>query len=216
MARRRLSDGRTETVAGGFGGAFRPIPSPDGNRVAFVRRVKAKTVLFVLDLRTGEQTPVYDGLDRDGTAVFESQGNYYPRFSWFPDSRDIAVWAGGHIMRVDTETGAHAVIPFEVESVLATHPLVRECAVIAVPDDIRGEVLEAFVVLRSDAKSSTEIVQDLQQWVKVGYAAHAYPRNIHFAESLPKTPSGKVQRFVLRQKRRDELAAMKCDADPQS
>ena len=101
--------------------------------------------------------------------------------------------------------------PFEVESVLATHPAVSECAVIAVPDDIRGEVLEAFVVLRPGATPSTDMVQDLQQWVKSRYAAHAYPRSVHFVESLPKTPSGKMQRFVLRQKRRDELAASKSE-----
>jgi acetyl-CoA synthetase len=103
--------------------------------------------------------------------------------------------------------------PFEVESVLATHSAVSECAVIAVPDDIRGEVLEAFVVLRSGAAPSTETVQDLQQWVKSRYAAHAYPRSVHFVESLPRTPSGKMQRFILRQKRRDELAALKSNAD---
>jgi acetyl-CoA synthetase len=103
--------------------------------------------------------------------------------------------------------------PFEVESVLATHSAVSECAVIAVPDDIRGEVLEAFVVLRSGATSSIETVQALQQWVKSRYAAHAYPRSIHFVESLPKTPSGKVQRFILRQKRRDDLAASSSGVD---
>lgn len=103
--------------------------------------------------------------------------------------------------------------PFEVESVLTTHSAVSECAVIAAPDDIRGEVLEAFVVLRSNAAPTTETVQDLQQWVKIRYAAHAYPRSIHFVESLPKTPSGKVQRFILRQKRRDELAASQSKAE---
>jgi acetyl-CoA synthetase len=99
--------------------------------------------------------------------------------------------------------------PFEVESVLATHSAVSECAVIAVPDDIRGEVLEAFVVLRSGVTPSLDAVQDLQHWVKSRYAAHAYPRSVHFVQSLPKTPSGKVQRFILRQQRRDELAALK-------
>jgi acetyl-CoA synthetase len=103
--------------------------------------------------------------------------------------------------------------PFEVESVLATHSAVSECAVIAVPDDIRGEVLETFVVLRSGAAPSVEMVQDLQQWVKSRYAAHAYPRAVHFVESLPKTPSGKVQRFILRQRRRDELVASKPNID---
>ena len=96
--------------------------------------------------------------------------------------------------------------PFEVESVIATHPSVNECAVIAAPDATRGEVLESYVVLKSGVAGSPDVVEDIQQWVKTKYAAHAYPRSVHFVDSLPKTPSGKIQRFVLRQQRRDELA----------
>jgi acetyl-CoA synthetase len=92
--------------------------------------------------------------------------------------------------------------PFEVESVLQAHPAVCECAVIAVPDEVRGEVIEAFVVVRDAAAASESLAADLQNWVKTKYAAHAYPRVIHFTGSLPKTPSGKIQRFVLRQQRR--------------
>jgi acetyl-CoA synthetase len=103
--------------------------------------------------------------------------------------------------------------PFEVESVLVSHPAVSECAVIGVPDDIRGEVLEAFVVLRPEANPSTDTGHDLQQWVKSRYAAHAYPRKVHFIEALPKTPSGKVQRFVLRQRQRDALAVSNSRVD---
>lgn len=97
--------------------------------------------------------------------------------------------------------------PFEVESVIATHPAVRETAVIAVPDEIRGEVIEAYVVLRGDDKASPALARDIQQWVKTRYAAHAYPRSVHFAQALPKTPSGKIQRFVLKQQRLAEIAA---------
>ena len=91
--------------------------------------------------------------------------------------------------------------PFEVESVLVTHEAVTECAVIAVPDEIRGETMEAFVVLRDSALASPELAGELQRWVKSRYAAHAYPRAVHFIDALPKTPSGKIQRFVLRQRR---------------
>lgn len=98
--------------------------------------------------------------------------------------------------------------PFEVESVLATHPAVAESAVIATPDAVRGEVLEAFVVLRPGVSASKELSQELQRWVKTQYAAHAYPRTVHFVDSLPKTPSGKIQRFVLRERRRAELASL--------
>jgi len=97
--------------------------------------------------------------------------------------------------------------PFEVESVMATHPAIAESAVIAVPDDVRGEVIEAYVVLRDGYQAGPDLEQDIQQWVKRNYAAHAYPRSVHFIEALPKTPSGKIQRFVLKQQRLDEIAA---------
>jgi len=95
--------------------------------------------------------------------------------------------------------------PFEVESVMARHPDIAECAVIAVPDEVRGEVIEAYVVLRDGAAPDADLEKQIQQWVKRGYAAHAYPRKVHFADALPKTPSGKIQRFVLKQQRLDEL-----------
>ncbi len=97
--------------------------------------------------------------------------------------------------------------PFEVESTIVTHPAVAEAAVIAVPDEVRGEVLESYVVLRGGEAGSDDLEREIQQWVKTRYAAHAYPRRVHFAEALPKTPSGKIQRFVLKQQRRAELAA---------
>ncbi|WP_435592065.1 AMP-binding protein [Nocardia sp. bgisy118] len=89
--------------------------------------------------------------------------------------------------------------PFEVESVLVLHDQVAEAAVVGLPDELRGEVLEAFVVLRNESAGSEELAAELQQLVKEKFAAHAYPRRVHFVTSLPKTPSGKVQRFVLRQ-----------------
>jgi acetyl-CoA synthetase len=94
--------------------------------------------------------------------------------------------------------------PFDVESVLATHPAVMEVAVIGTPDEIRGEVLEAYVVLDGGVPGTEGLVAELQQLVKVKFAAHAYPRRVHFVPELPKTPSGKVQRYVLRRLRAAE------------
>jgi len=88
--------------------------------------------------------------------------------------------------------------PFEIESVLHEHVTVAESAVIGVPDELRGEVVEAFVVLRPGVAETPELVLELQRHVKERYAAHAYPRRIHFLAELPKTPSGKLQRFLLR------------------
>ncbi|QIL88564.1 AMP-binding protein [Microbulbifer sp. SH-1] len=96
--------------------------------------------------------------------------------------------------------------PFEIESVLSSHSAIAECAIVAVPDEIRGEVLVAAVVLRSGIPESDQLTATLQDWVKQKYAAHAYPREIHYMESLPKTPSGKVQRFVVRNQLRTNPA----------
>jgi acetyl-CoA synthetase len=96
--------------------------------------------------------------------------------------------------------------PFDVESVLAQHPAVVECAVIAVPDRIRGEVLEAHVVLADGYTPNDALAAELQSLVKERFAAHAYPRNVFFVDQLPKTPSGKIQRYVLREQRRQQPA----------
>lgn len=94
--------------------------------------------------------------------------------------------------------------PFDVESVLVQDPEVIEAAAIGVPDELRGEVLESYVVLRDgipDAATAEATTARLQQLVKTGFAAHAYPRRIHYVAELPKTPSGKIQRFLLRKER---------------
>ncbi|MGO3327349.1 AMP-binding protein [Gordonia sp. (in: high G+C Gram-positive bacteria)] len=90
--------------------------------------------------------------------------------------------------------------PFDVESVLVTHASVAEVAVVGRPDPegIRGEVVEAFVVLNAGFTGDDALATELQALVRDEYSKHAYPRAVHFVESLPKTPSGKVQRFVLR------------------
>ncbi|OZG29858.1 AMP-dependent synthetase [Williamsia sp. 1138] len=90
--------------------------------------------------------------------------------------------------------------PFDVESVLVMHDDVVEAAVVGKADELRGEVLEAYVVLRNSAVGSAELEAELQQLVKKKFAAHAYPRTVHFIDALPKTPSGKVQRFLLRKR----------------
>ena len=96
--------------------------------------------------------------------------------------------------------------PFDVESVLAQHAAVAECAVVAAPDPVRGEVVEAFVVLRADGEESDDLVAELQQHVRTRYAAHAYPRRIHVVAALPKTASGKIQRAQLRRELRAAAA----------
>lgn len=116
VMRRDLASGETEQVAGGFGGALSPQVSPDSRKLAFVRRVKDKTVLFVSDLESGQQVPVYADLARDQQADFYQQGVYYPAFDWFPDGQSIAIWGKGKLYRVDVESGEASEIPFRVNS----------------------------------------------------------------------------------------------------
>jgi acetyl-CoA synthetase len=121
----------------------------------------------------------------------DDEGYYY--FSARDD--DIIIMAG------------YRIGPFEVESVIATHPAVSECAVVGVPDAIRGEVLEAVVVLREGRVGCAALTDELQTWVRSRYASHAYPRHVHYVDSLPKTPSGKIQRVIVRQQLRQRVDA---------
>jgi len=88
--------------------------------------------------------------------------------------------------------------PFEVESALVAHPAVAEAAVVAAPDDERGAVVRAVVVLRSGRAASEELASELQAHVREQTAPYKYPRIVDFAEDLPKTASGKVRRAALR------------------
>ena len=90
--------------------------------------------------------------------------------------------------------------PFEVESALMGHQAVAEAAVVGVPDNRRGELVKAFIVLRPNIPPTTELEQELSQFVKQNLSAHSYPREIEFVDALPKTPSGKIQRFLLRKR----------------
>jgi acetyl-CoA synthetase len=89
--------------------------------------------------------------------------------------------------------------PLEVENVLVAHPAVAEAAVLGIADELRGEVIHAFVAVRPGYTPTETLAAELQQFVKSRYAAHAYPRTVHFVKQLPRTPSGKLQKFVLRQ-----------------
>jgi acyl-coenzyme A synthetase/AMP-(fatty) acid ligase len=89
--------------------------------------------------------------------------------------------------------------PFEVESALVSHPAVAEAAAVAAPDEERGAVVRAIVVLREGSKPSADLARELQEHVKSETAPYKYPRIVEFAEELPKTASGKIKRAELRQ-----------------
>jgi acetyl-CoA synthetase len=97
--------------------------------------------------------------------------------------------------------------PFDVESALIEHPAVVEAAVIGKPDPARTEIVKAFVVLAKDYEPSPAVIEELREHVRKRLSAHAYPREIEFIDSLPKTPSGKIQRFILRNREKGTLAS---------
>ncbi len=107
--------GKIETVVSGQGGACRPQVSPDGKLLAFVKRVRLKSVLYLQDLENGEEWPVYDDLSHDQQETWAIFG-VYPNFSWTPDSRSIVFYAKGKIRNYDLVNHNVRVIPFEVNS----------------------------------------------------------------------------------------------------
>jgi len=107
--------GEIETVTGGAGGACRPQLSPDGKLLAFVKRVRLKTVLYLHNLSTGEEWPVYDGLSHDQQETWATFG-VYPNFAWTPDNRNLVFYAKGKIWNLDINTLNPVQIPFEVTS----------------------------------------------------------------------------------------------------
>ncbi|MEG9329010.1 amidohydrolase family protein [Salinimicrobium catena] len=110
-----LQTGENQTITGGPGGAARPQISPDGKKLAFVKRIRTKSVLYVHDLETGEEWPVYDQLSKDQQEAWAIFG-VYPGFSWMPNNKDIVIWSEGKIRKIDSEDFTSEVIPFSVEN----------------------------------------------------------------------------------------------------
>lgn len=109
--------GKTTTVTGGPGGAARPQISPDGNLLAFVKRVRTKSVLFIHDLDTGEEWPIYDQLSKDQQEAWAIFG-VYPGFDWMPNNKDLVFWSEGKIKKVNIDNLSVNDIPFEIDNVI--------------------------------------------------------------------------------------------------
>ena len=110
-------------------------------------------------------------------------------YFWFVSRADDVILSAGY-----------RIGPFEVESALIEHPSVAESAVVSSPDDTRGEVVKAFVVLTPGAEASDDLAKELQDHVKNVTAPYKYPRKVEFVDALPKTVSGKIRRIELREK----------------
>jgi acyl-coenzyme A synthetase/AMP-(fatty) acid ligase len=123
------------------------------------------------------------GTWRTGDRVTQDEDGYL----WFEGRADDVIISAGY-----------RIGPFEVESALVSHPAVAEAAAVAAPDDVRGAVVRAIVVLRDGTPPSDDLVRELQDHVKAETAPYKYPRIVEFADSLPKTASGKIRRALLR------------------
>ena len=109
-------------------------------------------------------------------------------YFWFVSRADDVILSAGY-----------RIGPFEVESALIEHTAVAESAVVSSPDDTRGEVVKAFIVLAPGYKGSDELSKELQDHVKNVTAPYKYPRKLEFIDALPKTVSGKIRRIELRE-----------------
>ncbi|WP_317345333.1 AMP-binding protein [Phocaeicola plebeius] len=129
----------------------------------------------------------HDGIYYTGDVAWRDEDGYY----WFVGRADDVIKSSGY-----------RIGPFEVESALMTHPAVVECAITGVPDEIRGQVVKATIVLAKDykQKAGPELIKELQDHVKRVTAPYKYPRVIEFVDELPKTISGKIRRVEIRQK----------------
>lgn len=124
-------------------------------------------------------------------------GNYHLTGDTVELNDDGSISFVGRSDDIITSSG-YRIGPYDVESALIEHPAVAEAAVVGKPDPQRTELVKAFVVLRAGFEPGPALAEELQAMVKTRLAAHAYPREIAFVAELPKTPSGKIQRFILR------------------
>jgi acetyl-CoA synthetase len=124
-------------------------------------------------------------------------GGYYRTGDSVEFEPDGSISFIGRSDDVITSSG-YRIGPFDVESALLEHPAVVEAAVVGVPDPERTELVKAFVVLARGVEGTDALREELQAHVRRRLSTHAYPRLIEFVADLPKTPSGKIQRFVLR------------------
>jgi acetyl-CoA synthetase len=159
-----------------------------------------------LVIRTGKERPIglflgyykdealtktvwKDGIYDTGDMVYKDEDGYI----WFVGRCDDVIKSSGY-----------RVGPFEVESALMEHPCVLECAVTGIPDELRGAIIKATVVLAKGYTASDNLVEEIQEHVKHVTAPYKYPRIIEFVEDLPKTISGKIKRKEIREKAKSE------------
>ncbi|MGM9926714.1 MAG: acyl-CoA synthetase MbcS [Bacillus sp. (in: firmicutes)] len=141
--------------------------------------------------------------DPERTAM-QYRGDYYVTGDQAKKDEDGYFWFEGRSDDIIISSG-YTIGPFEVEDALVKHPAVKECAVVASPDEVRGNIVKAFIVLKEGVEVDDQLIPTLQEHVKQLTAPYKYPRSIEFLNELPKTSSGKIRRVELRQKERQAV-----------
>jgi 2-aminobenzoate-CoA ligase len=157
-----------------------PLPRGEVGLLA----VRGPTGCRYLDDPERQRGYVRNGWNYTGDAYKQDERGYF----WFQARADDMIISAGY-----------NIAGIEVESVLLDHPKVKECGVVGAPDPQRGHIVKAFVVLRDASEAGEEMVRELQDFVKREIAPYKYPRAIEFVEQLPRTETGKLQRYKLRQ-----------------
>lgn len=187
------------------GSMGKPVPGTDVGIVDDDGNVVADGEVGHIAVReTDPPAPgLFDGYYEDGDRDRRSfrHGWYYTGDTATRDA-DGYIWFVGRADDIISSAG-YRISPFEVESALQEHDAVAESAVVAKPDEMRGEIVKAFIVLAQGHEPSDALVKEIQDFVKQQTAPYKYPREIEFAEALPKTISGKIRRVELREKERE-------------
>lgn len=160
--------------------AGRPVPPGTVGRLA----VQGPTGCRYLDNVERQRGYVHDGWNLTGDAYSMDADGYF----WYQARSDDLIISSGHNI-----SGP------EVENVLLEHPAVQECGVVGIPDEERGHVVKAFIVLRAGYEGNEALTKELQDFVKSQIAPFKYPRRVEFVDRLPRTETGKLQRFRLRE-----------------
>jgi 2-aminobenzoate-CoA ligase len=164
--------------------AGQPLPPGQVGRLA----VRGPTGCRYLDDER-QAAYVHDGWNVTGDAYLMDEDGYY----WYQARTDELIVSAGY-----------NICGTEVEEALLAHPRVAECGVAGVPDEARGQIVKAWVVLHAGDTPDAGLDEELKEWVKSRIAPYKYPRVIAFAEALPRTGTGKLQRFRLRVQERGE------------
>ncbi|MEO6446435.1 MAG: AMP-binding protein [Gemmatimonadaceae bacterium] len=166
---------------------MRDVPAGTIGKLA----VRGPTGCRYLDNEERQRVYVRDGWNLTGDSYVQDIDGYF----WYQARTDDMIISSGYNIAGP-----------EVESVLLEHTAVQECGVVGVPDPERGQIVKAYIVLRPGMEPSDSLVKTLQDWVKQQLAPYKYPRSVEFTDALPRTATGKLQRFALRERDDSSIA----------